>query len=70
MRVIMKFDVTDEQRELITKYVRKTEGTFGLPKLAGRKLVERFITEAYEVHQDYAKDEVYGTDQAELKQAS
>lgn len=46
MKIIVKLDFTDEEREQITKYYRASRGEKGLPRLATREKIQEFVKEA------------------------
>lgn len=56
MRVIIDFTFTDEEREQITRYYRKRDGTTGLPKLATRQMVREFVEEGLAAHREATVD--------------
>ena len=50
MRVVMTFDFDEDERERITRYFRDQNDLKGLPKLATRELLRRWIGEAVNSH--------------------
>lgn len=60
MRVIIDFEFSDEQREDLTKYHRKTYGTTGLPKLATRQMLREFVELAISNRWMHVDDELDG----------
>jgi hypothetical protein len=60
VRVIIDFEFSDDERELITKYTRQQTGETGLPKLATRKMLREFVESAVGNQFTAAADNVYG----------
>lgn len=58
MRVIIDFEFSDEERELITKHERLESGARGLPKLATRVMLRKFVESAVNNAMVHAADDV------------